>query len=151
MSYASWYSDVFHEVKPVTSGYRLALTYNLIRRGGVPTKTPSGLGIHEDRLKGALTEYSDILRSNKPGIDHPEWLVHMFEHQYTQASLKAELPKGADLGRVQCLQKVAAELGFKLFLATLESKSIEMMMSGMTLSLTTHSRSSTWFILMGPC
>ncbi len=26
MSYASWYSDVFHEVKPVTSGHRLVLT-----------------------------------------------------------------------------------------------------------------------------
>src|SRR5882757_7992640 len=26
----AWYTDVTHEVKPVTSGYRLAISYNLI-------------------------------------------------------------------------------------------------------------------------
>ncbi len=63
------------------------------------------------------------MRDNEPGRDQcPPWLVHMLEHQYTQASLRAELLKGADLGRVQCLQQVAAELGFKLFLATLEKQ-----------------------------
>ncbi|KAN0067271.1 hypothetical protein V8E54_014726 [Elaphomyces granulatus] len=31
-SYAAWYSDITHEVKPVTSGYRIVLTYNLIHR-----------------------------------------------------------------------------------------------------------------------
>ena len=25
-----WYTDVMHEIKPITSGYRLALTYNLV-------------------------------------------------------------------------------------------------------------------------
>jgi hypothetical protein len=25
-----WYTDVTHEVKPVTSGYRLAISYNLV-------------------------------------------------------------------------------------------------------------------------
>jgi predicted 2-oxoglutarate/Fe(II)-dependent dioxygenase YbiX len=26
----AWYTDVMHEVRPVTSGHRLALSYNLI-------------------------------------------------------------------------------------------------------------------------
>ena len=34
MSYAAWYSDVLHEVQPITSGYRLVLIYNLIRHDG---------------------------------------------------------------------------------------------------------------------
>ncbi|KAL2839316.1 hypothetical protein BJX68DRAFT_272189 [Aspergillus pseudodeflectus] len=38
-SYAAWYSDVRHEIKPVTSGYRLVLTYNLIHRPSTCIKT----------------------------------------------------------------------------------------------------------------
>lgn len=30
-SILAWYSDVIHEVKPVTLGYRFALAYNLVR------------------------------------------------------------------------------------------------------------------------
>jgi len=43
-SYAAWYSDITHEVKPVTSGYRIVLTYNLIHRPSamlVDRKSPS--------------------------------------------------------------------------------------------------------------
>ena len=32
-SFAYWYSNVEHEVKPVKSGYRLVLTYNLALHG----------------------------------------------------------------------------------------------------------------------
>ncbi|KAJ1714668.1 hypothetical protein NYO67_3155 [Aspergillus flavus] len=32
ISWAAWYADVTHEVKPVTSGYRVVLIYNLIHR-----------------------------------------------------------------------------------------------------------------------
>ncbi|KAI9372949.1 hypothetical protein BJX61DRAFT_542237 [Aspergillus egyptiacus] len=34
-SYAAWYSDVKHGVKPVTSGCRVVLTYNLIHRPSI--------------------------------------------------------------------------------------------------------------------
>jgi hypothetical protein len=33
----AWYTDVIHEVKPVTSGYRLAISYNLVNTSpGIP-------------------------------------------------------------------------------------------------------------------
>src|ERR1700679_2020361 len=33
----AWYTDVTHEVKPVTSGYRLAISYNLVNTSpGLP-------------------------------------------------------------------------------------------------------------------
>ena len=33
MAFAAFYADCVHEVLPITSGYRLALVYNLRRQG----------------------------------------------------------------------------------------------------------------------
>ena len=30
MAIMAWYTDVLHEIKPITSGYRVALSFNLI-------------------------------------------------------------------------------------------------------------------------
>ncbi|KIW68644.1 hypothetical protein PV04_04573 [Phialophora macrospora] len=123
MSYAAWYADVLHEVKPVTSGYRLVLTYNLIclnaaGKGRVPPVTS-----FEDQynLIAALTKYNEQLQH----LDSlPNFLVYRLEHQYTQASLRADRLKGPDFGRLQCLKQVADELGFGLYLANMEKEII---------------------------
>ena len=40
-AYGAWYSDVRHEVKDVTSGHRLVLTYNLVqKRSGLRSFLP---------------------------------------------------------------------------------------------------------------
>lgn len=41
-SYVSWYSDVYHEVLPVTSQYRWVLSYNLALDPSKP-RPPAGL------------------------------------------------------------------------------------------------------------
>ncbi|KIX09823.1 uncharacterized protein Z518_00904 [Rhinocladiella mackenziei CBS 650.93] len=123
MSFAAWYSDVLHQVKPVTKGYRLVLTYNLIRRGGTPGQpAPPSLGVYKQRLVTALNQYTALIQADPTS---PKYLIHKFEHQYTQANLGVRHLKGSDLGQTQCLQEVAAELDFKLYLATMEKTVIK--------------------------
>ncbi|EXJ91766.1 hypothetical protein A1O3_00316 [Capronia epimyces CBS 606.96] len=121
MSYAAWYSDVLHEVKPVTQGYRLVLVYNLVKRNPTTMLMPLSLTSHQDRLVAVLRQW--FVEPNAP--QWPEYLVHRFEHQYTQASLRPDLLKGADLEQTRYLKAAAAELGFSLYLATLERTVIE--------------------------
>ncbi|ETI24626.1 hypothetical protein G647_03995 [Cladophialophora carrionii CBS 160.54] len=121
MSYAAWYADVLHEVKPVTAGYRLVLTYNLIRHGAPQggQVTPAKSFEEKYNLIAALTKYNEYLQQFD---DLPNFLVYRLQHQYTQASLRADLLKGADLGQLQCLKQVADELGFELYLANMEKE-----------------------------
>ncbi|KAK5184240.1 hypothetical protein LTR44_003746 [Exophiala sp. CCFEE 6388] len=120
MSWAAWYSDVLHEVKPVTSGYRLVLTYNLVRQNWSPEEMSLVYGRHKDQLVTALRQYETCLEARRFQYDCPDYLIHPLGHQYTQVSLRANQLKGADLGQVQCLQKAAGELGFALYLANME-------------------------------
>ncbi|KAL9622654.1 MAG: hypothetical protein Q9160_002964 [Pyrenula sp. 1 TL-2023] len=118
ISFAAWYSDVLHEVKPVTLGYRLVLTYNLIRRNGESVTMPPSLSSYKHRLVASLKDYNAFARMRPTKC--PNYLVHRLEHQYSQASLRAENLKGVDLDHVQCFKEAAAELGFALYLANLE-------------------------------
>lgn len=119
-SYAAWYADVLHEVKPVTSGYRLVLTYNLIR----PLKE------HSSRRITPLDKMANLIKPLKmynrdlveAGNTFPNFLVHRLAHQYTQASLRAELLKGEDLVQIQCLKEAANGLKFGLYLANMEKE-----------------------------
>ena len=43
LSALAWYSDVQHEIKPVTSGYRLVLTYHLVQDESIPRQTAARL------------------------------------------------------------------------------------------------------------
>src|SRR5271156_641312 len=121
MSFAAWYSDVLHEVKPVISGYRLVLTYNMIRQNGMLAQVPPSMSGYKDRLLQPLKRYSSHALENKDQL----YLAHKLEHMYTQESLRFELLKGADLARTQCLEQAAKELGFELYLATMERSIIQ--------------------------
>ena len=120
MSYAAWYADVLHEVKPVTSGYRLVLTYNMIRRNVAGLGTPPTPLDDKADLVLALTKYNDSFQKSDNG--YPGYFIHLLEHQYTQASLRRDLLKGKDLGQVKCLKEAATELGFGLYLASMEKE-----------------------------
>lgn len=116
VSYAAWYSDVLHEVKPVAQGYRLVLIYNLLKATSATISMPPTLTTHKEKVVALFKQWfvDDGIPSS------PDYLVHKFEHQYTQASLPPELLKGSDLGQTQCLREAAAELGFSLYLASME-------------------------------
>ncbi|KAF1835575.1 hypothetical protein BDW02DRAFT_495568 [Decorospora gaudefroyi] len=55
LSVLAWYSDVQHEIKPVTSRYRLVWTYNLVQDQEQPKQTAAALDSSHARLKSLLT------------------------------------------------------------------------------------------------
>lgn len=56
IAFAAFYSDIEHEVLPVTSGYRVTLTYNLFFKRDHPNDACSLNGTQEVSLKEPLEE-----------------------------------------------------------------------------------------------
>lgn len=116
-SFAAWYSDVTHEVEEVTSGYRLVMTYNLVRKSSQTPISATTLGqqLHEPTVK-AVKDWS--LACDNEGCYDPA--IYMLEHKYTEASISFDTLKGADDARAQVLQNVAHQTGMVIFLANME-------------------------------
>ena len=116
----SRYSDVVHEVLPVTQGWRLVLTYNLVmhRDGGIAAPVLPSSSAHGSYLKSLLRQWDADLRDDPDGL--PSFLIHRLAHQYTQANLSLECLKGKDRAQVRYLATVAEEVGTSLFLANMQ-------------------------------
>ncbi|OAL68751.1 hypothetical protein A7D00_7317 [Trichophyton violaceum] len=112
-SYAAWYSDVFHEIKPITTGHRLVLTYNLILEG--TDNVPSAPSSESKALR-------NVLKFWKPRAedDGPYLLLYKLSHMYTNSSLSFQSMKGSDRPRMAELQAACEELGFNLYLGNVE-------------------------------
>lgn len=116
-SVLAWYTDVYHSVHPILSGYRLALSYNLIHppNSTIPKPILPQMGPVVERLKHVLLSWrqtSDDLEFEK--------LVYIFEHQYSQNNLKADALKGRDAHVMGLLQPIGEQLGFQMYLANIE-------------------------------
>ncbi|KAK3346421.1 hypothetical protein B0T25DRAFT_461040 [Lasiosphaeria hispida] len=122
-SLACWYSDVLHEVLPVTSGYRWVLTYNLAVSPELP-RPSAGLVRDENRvLRHTLRRWLEQRKRHGAGdqaeADH---FYYLLDHEYTEASISLRGLKTTDLARLQCLRAISAELEFDVFLAVLEKE-----------------------------
>jgi hypothetical protein len=126
-SYAAWYSDITHEVKPVTSGYRIVLTYNLIHRPSatlLERKSPSAM------LIPLLGSWAALCKKVFPTLaDQPvEWLgdeaacptglIYLLDRKHSQLSFTQF--EGADQERVAELRKACEQTGFSIFLVNVE-------------------------------
>ncbi|TFK65122.1 hypothetical protein BDN72DRAFT_824875 [Pluteus cervinus] len=118
-SILSWYTDVVHGVAPVTSGYRLALSYNLIHTS--PNALPT-LPSRED----VLVKIRHVLRKWKHGSyqedSQCDVLASLLAHQYSAAGLANGFAalKGEDAHMVTNLRPIAAEEGFCVYLGSLQ-------------------------------
>lgn len=120
-----WYSDVHHEVLPVTSGYRWVLTYNLAISPDLERPSAALCQPQTTQLQQSLTSWLEHLAQHDweeaTGKDVPH-LYYLMEHEYTEASIALRGLKTTDLGRVQCLRDVSTKLDFAVFLAVLEKR-----------------------------
>lgn len=109
----AWYADVLHEVKPITSGVRLALTYNLIHTTAIK---PFLLDYLEEmkQLREILCEWNSK-RSSDAGV--PDRIVFRLEHNYPRANLSARALKGPDARTVAVLDEAARCIGLGMALA----------------------------------
>ncbi|RSL53078.1 hypothetical protein CEP54_010572 [Fusarium duplospermum] len=116
-SCAFWYSDVFHEVLPVTSGYRWVLTYNLALDPAQPRPSASLLSqINTQPLRQALNRWL----AEDPEKRENEYFYHVLDHDYTEASISLNALKAHDLIRVQALKEECSKLPVDVYLALLE-------------------------------
>ena len=116
-SYLACYADAQCFVEPVTSGYRLALTYNLIHHSeGIEESRPSSISTDH---KAAI---NSILEDWKANIaDCPNFSpVYMLDNDYMKGDIALELLKGADQARCHHLYDASRRHSFCVFLARFE-------------------------------
>lgn len=113
LSYAAFYADCKHEVRPLHSGYRLCLTYNLTLVG-------------EQGKKGLTApSYSNVIYSLAKILS--DWYVSQetrklaltLDHRYTQAGLTLDGLKGIDRARAKVLFTAADQADCVAHLALL--------------------------------
>jgi predicted 2-oxoglutarate/Fe(II)-dependent dioxygenase YbiX len=110
IGFAAFYADCVHEVRPVQTGCRLTLVYNLrFVDKKRPLKAPDYRAEH-----GRVVE---LLRSWASAEDDRDKLILPLEHAYTPMELSFIALKGADAGVASVLVKAAAEADCDLHLA----------------------------------
>lgn len=118
-SVLGWYTDVEHQVKPVTAGYRFALSYNLVHvASGINPSLP-------DMNQGARNLRKVLRKWNKdryPDLYNVKFLVYILEHKYSESELASAgqlALKGKDANKVEHLHFQTQELGYKLFFGSI--------------------------------
>jgi hypothetical protein len=110
LSFVALYSDCRHQVKPVTSGYRVVLSYNLLlgrERAARPT-------VPGAEVIGGLSRCLDE-HFHPPGA--PARLVYLLDHEYTPRGLGWSRLKGVDMQQVELLGAAAEAAGCEVVLA----------------------------------
>lgn len=102
LSFVAFYSDCRHQVKPVTSGYRIVLTYNLLLRHDGPASPVA----RNPELVGGLARCLD---EHFGSAGSPDRLVYLLDHEYTARGLDWSRLKGSDARRTVPL-RAAAEM-----------------------------------------
>ena len=116
-AFAAFYADCVHEVKPVTSGTRLTLIYNLIRSGKPGPASPPQYQHEQAALTAMLTEWATALDADPSDV--PEKLVYPLEHAYSAAELGFDSLKNADAAAANVLAAAAELAGCDICLAHL--------------------------------
>lgn len=119
LSLYSWYSDVSHEVKTVTSGYRLVITYNLV---GEATKSSikSAQAVHDQRMR--LRVLLKMWRDKS--VQHfRRGLTYILDNRYDLKEGSIKSLKGRDKLVADHVWTICRENGFYMFLASMDHSS----------------------------
>ena len=102
IGFAAFYADCEHEVRPITSGNRVCLVYNLVqKRGAKALQAP-------DYAK-EITAAAKLLEQQLTLPEAPAKLAWLLEHQYSPDGLSFASLKSDDAARAKVLVQ-AAEL-----------------------------------------
>ena len=108
ISYAAFYTDCLHELRPITEGHRIALVYNVCRASRRALSPPDHAPLVQavaDRLSGWVDGGG------------PTKALFPLEHKYTPAALGFDGLKGRDQARVQVLLAAAERADCTIHLA----------------------------------
>lgn len=110
LSLVAFYSDCRHQVRPVTSGHRIVLTYNLLLHAGAAASGAVLDAELVDNLARCLGEHFASPES-------PDRLVYLLDHEYTRRGLEWARLKGTDAQRAIPLAAAAERAGCEKTLA----------------------------------
>jgi hypothetical protein len=117
----AFYADRRHEVRPVRSGYRVTLTFNLLLTSPDAASTAGPVA----EAASYLTEHFTTRSFSQYGgrdLGEPTRLAFLLDHEYTEKGLAAGRLKGADAERVVTLRAAAEQAGCQSVLALAEIK-----------------------------
>ena len=118
LSLVAFYADCLHQVTPVRTGYRVALTFNLLMRGTPATGSADGPAAE---LAGCLAEHFSSPEQVRYGASEPpKRLVYLLDHKYTERGLRWDKLKGADAERATLLRAAADRADCEAVLALAE-------------------------------
>ncbi|KAJ3089359.1 hypothetical protein HK102_006581 [Quaeritorhiza haematococci] len=112
--YTAFYCDCKHQIKPVTSGYRLCLVYNLCAANSAALRAKD----NEEQLEVGRTLFKYFANNHS-------LFTYVLDHQYSLAGLTMASFKGADLAVVQLLLELAGELKLGMAFAQIEVQDYE--------------------------
>ncbi|TFK62167.1 hypothetical protein BDN72DRAFT_903467 [Pluteus cervinus] len=122
-SVLAWYADVTHSVKPVRSGYLLALSYHLINTvPNQPTLSPPPTDEKLGFVRRTLDDWHKGNYEKEEDDSEFDLLAFILAHRYSAKELGrgSKALKGKDAHIVTNLCPIAEEMGFVLHLASLE-------------------------------
>lgn len=114
---------MFHEVRPVISGRRLVITYNLVHTMVGAAPVAGALDKASVKLQKLLESWKtdfDVGLSDLEDSDTPDILAYLLEHKYSQHSLSYSALKGHDHRVVASLREASLAKNFYVCLANLE-------------------------------
>jgi hypothetical protein len=120
LTLVAFYADCHHEVRPVQTGFRVVLTYDLFVSDGAPpafslaTATVDELQL---RVREFFRTSPPPRWAGAPQPHAPDRLVYLLDHQYTQRGLDWRRLKNADAIRAAALREVAKRLDCEIVLA----------------------------------
>ena len=111
LSFAAFYADCLHEVRPLTEGHRVTLVFNLLL--GWSGDTPGA----PDRADLAAPVAECLARWRDEGVT--DKLVWLLEHEYSEGGLSFDTLKNADAAVAQVLGDAAERADCELHAAVL--------------------------------
>lgn len=120
--FAAFYADCEHEIRPVTSGFRLALVYNLTVGKSQPAIAAPTSRQHVQTIAPLLQRWrqEELRAAANTAAPQSLKLAVLLDHQYTEAGLSRDALKGTDRARADVLFAAAREAGCEASLALVE-------------------------------
>lgn len=120
LTFIAFYADCHHRVRPIKTGHRVVLTYNLMVDGDGSTASTATV-TQIDELARSIAQYFEAPRrprwSHDSRREPADRLVYLLNYQYTRRSLGWNRLKGVDGARAAALRQVAERLDCEIFLA----------------------------------
>ena len=109
--FAAFYADCEHEVRPVESGHRVCLVFNLLR-AAASDSPPASAPSHD----AEVTQAARLIGAAFSAEDAPRKLVWLLAYQYSQAELGFAALKGADAAVAGVLCRAADAAACRAYL-----------------------------------